>query len=149
MNPSSISFGGKSRLIGIVVFDLKNEYFSELVCALDLCCRNMGYTSVTMFSGKDAQTELDCIKRLVSIGVDGLVLCCVNNSDAVKKVIPKTLPTVTVGKRLDDFPYCGIDDYEAMKATLPKPYRLILLPVHSKSINIVCAIYTNRKPASQ
>ena len=107
--------GGKSRLVGVVMFDLKNEYFSELVCAIDANCRKSGYASVTMFSGKDVQTEIACVKRLVSIGVDGLIICAVNEADALKCIIPDLMPVVAVGNRLEGFDFCGADDFSAMK----------------------------------
>ena len=107
--------GGKSTLIGVVVFDLKNEYFSELVYAIDSCCRKLGCTSITMFSGKDKEEELFCVKKLISMGVDGLILCPINKTEALEPLKTLKLPAVTVGNRAEGIPYCGVDDLKAME----------------------------------
>ncbi len=107
--------GGKSTLIGVVVFDLKNEYFSELVCSIDNCCRKLGCTSITMFSNKDKDEELACIQKLISIGVDGLIICPINKAEALEPIKALNIPVVTVGNRAEGIPYCGISDFEAME----------------------------------
>ena len=39
--------GGKSQLIGVVVFDLKNQYFCNILTRLEGYCSTLGYLILT------------------------------------------------------------------------------------------------------
>lgn len=107
--------GGRSMLLGIVVFDLYNEYFAKLIMEMEKACREVGYSAVVMFSNQDLEQEKNCIHALYHLGVDGLVLCPLGQGqeyEAFLRSIP--LKTVTVGNRMEGFDYAGIDDFQAM-----------------------------------
>lgn len=107
--------GGRSMLIGMVVFDLHNQYFSELLMQIERCCRARGYAVVSMFSDKNEQQEIECIKELYHMSVDGIVLCSVNCGETYEKFLKSLkIPIITVGNRLENFPYVGIDNTKAM-----------------------------------
>ena len=107
--------GGKSGLVGVVLFDLKNAYFSELVTYLEESFRSVGLLPVLMFSGKDPVTEQQCIQRLCTMGVEGIVLLPVGNGAAYESERASLpVPVVTVGNRLGALPHIGIDNRRAM-----------------------------------
>ena len=56
--------GGKSMLIGVVVFDLANQYFSDMLMNIEKYCAGKSYSTVVMFTDKDPQKEIECIKHL-------------------------------------------------------------------------------------
>ena len=94
-------------LLGVVVFDLDNEYFSRLVMELEALCRGEGYSSVVMFSHKSAQQEIDCLNQLVHMGVDGIVLCPVGWGIPFARYLQGLrTPVVTVDNRLEVLPFC-------------------------------------------
>lgn len=108
--------GGKSMLIGIVVFDLNNDYFSRLVMEIETVCKAKGYSTVIMFSRKDKTAEIDCISRLVYMGADGIILCPVSyGKDYMTYLNSINTSVVTVGNKIDGIPYSGIDDFKAMR----------------------------------
>lgn len=67
--------GGRSMLIGIVVFDLNNQYFSDILMRIEEYCAKKDYSAVVMFTDKDPKKEIECIKNLYHMAVDGIVLC--------------------------------------------------------------------------
>lgn len=108
--------GGKSHLIGVVVFDLDNAYFSDLVMELEALCRPAGDCAVVMFSHKDPAREKECLQQLWFLGVDGIVLCPVSQGGGFAEFLHSLqTPVVTVGNRIQDVPFVGIDDMQAMQ----------------------------------
>ena len=109
--------GGRSMLLGVVVFDLDNEYFSRLVMELEALCREEGYSSVVMFSHKSVRQEIDCLNQLVHMGVDGIVLCPVGQGEEYLRYLQGLKSSiVAVDNRLDGLPFVGLDNRAAMKA---------------------------------
>ena len=112
-NIEKSSSGSKSMLFGIVIFNLYNEYFSRLVMEIESISKIHGYSTVIMFSDKDKASEIDCINRLIFMGVDGIILCPVTN-DSGAYLNSLNIPVVTVGNKIDEVSYSGIDDFKAM-----------------------------------
>lgn len=111
------SNGQGSMLIGVILFDLYNEFFSKLAMSLVNAAKQMGYSIIFQFSGKDAQTERTTIEYFDYIGVDGIILFSIgsNSSDYENYLRSLKKPLVLIGNRLFDLPYVGIDDRLAMK----------------------------------
>lgn len=85
------------KQVGIIVFDLKNDCFSELVTEVESNFKSRGYCTVTMISHKDKKRELDCIKKLYAVGVEGIVVCPVNRDKNFKRFLGLfNIPIVTV-----------------------------------------------------
>ena len=111
--------GGSSMLIGIVVFDLNNQYFSDIITAIERECAARDYSIIVMFSNKDSQKELECINNLYSISVDGIVLCPINSGTEYENYLTSLgIPIVTIGNKIGNIPYVGIDNYDAMCDTV-------------------------------
>ena len=111
--------GGRSMLIGMVVFDLHNPYFTELLMQMEKYCRAHGYAVVTMFSDKNEKQEIECIRELYHMSVDGIVLCPVNSGETYENYLESLqIPIITIGNRLEHFPYVGIDNEKAMEETV-------------------------------
>ena len=107
--------GGKSMLIGVVVFDLTNQYFTDLITELESNFSKKGYSIVTMFTNKDTKREIECIKTLYSMLVDAIVLCPINKGEDFEGFLHSLeIPIVTVGNRLNEFNYVGVDNRKAM-----------------------------------
>ena len=106
----------QSMLIGVVLFDLYNEFFSKLAMSLVNAARADGYSVVFLFSNKSLKEEKSAIDYFNYIGVDGIVLFSVGSDSEDYENYLKSLsrPLVTVGNRLFDLDFIGIDDYSAM-----------------------------------
>ncbi|MBR3933150.1 MAG: LacI family DNA-binding transcriptional regulator [Clostridia bacterium] len=102
--------------IGIVVFNLNNEYFSELITEIEYVLRAEGLGIVIMMSHYDKQYEIECIRNLYNMGVKGIILCSVNNGVEFENYLKLfDIPIVAVGNRVESIPYVGIDDFAAMR----------------------------------
>ena len=105
----------KPRLIGVVMFDLYNEYFSELIMYMEHEFKKLGYSIVVMFTDKNAYKERKCLRELYYMGVDGIVICPVGEGEEFCKYLKSfKIPIITVGNRVRGISYVGIDNFRAM-----------------------------------
>lgn len=113
-----VDLGGVEKTsgqIGIIVFNLNNEYFSDLITELEYALRQENLGTVVMMSHYDKQYEIECIRNLYNMGVSGIVLCSVNDGDEFKNYLDLfDIPIIAVGNNLSFLPYVGIDDFSAM-----------------------------------
>ena len=105
-----------SMLIGVVLYDLYNEYFSKLAMSLVNTARKFGYSIIFQFSGKEETNEKKALEYFDYIGVDGIVLFSIgSDSDEYKNYLASLKrPIVLIGNRLFNLPFVGIDDEKAM-----------------------------------
>ena len=101
--------------IGVVVFNLNNEYFSELITEVEYALRSEGLGATVMMSHFDKEYEIECIRNLYNMGVKGIILCSVNSGAEFENYLELfDIPIVAVGNRVQSLPYVGIDDFAAM-----------------------------------
>lgn len=106
-------------LIGVVVFDLQNQYFSDVLTMIENQCTEKGYSTVVMFTDKKPQKEINCIENLYNMSVDGIVLCPINQGEEFENfLLSLNIPIVTIGNSLNKIPYVGIDNTQSMKDTV-------------------------------
>ena len=102
--------------IGIIVFNLNNEYFSKLITETEFVLRELGFSAVIMMTHYDKQYEIECIRNMYNMGVKGIILCSVNSGDEFKNYLNLfDIPIVAVGNNIGSVPYVGIDDFCAMR----------------------------------
>ncbi|MBQ9798138.1 MAG: LacI family DNA-binding transcriptional regulator [Clostridia bacterium] len=106
-----------SMLLGVVLFDLNNEYFSKLAMSLIKAAKKFGYSIIFQFSEKNGKTEKQALEYFDYIGVDGIVLFSVGSDSEEYRNYLHTIkkPIVLIGNRLFDLPFIGIDDGMAMR----------------------------------
>lgn len=123
---------GRTKTIGIVCFDLKNNYFAELVNAIEGIAKANGYFIDLILTHGDPQMEREGIDYLDERHVDGIILFSVceiaKHTEYLKKL---QIPIVTVYNKIsDDFSFVGIDAKDAMenavKFIVSKGYRRII-----------------------
>lgn len=102
--------------IGIIVFNLKNEYFSKLITETEFILRELGFSAVIMMTHYDKRYEIECIRNMYNMGVQGIILCSVNSgSEFINYLNLFDIPIVAVGNNIGSVPYVGIDDFCAMR----------------------------------
>ena len=107
--------------IGIVIFNLNNEYFSELITEIEYALRKVKLGATVMMTHYDKQYEIECIRNLYNMGVNGIVLCSVNSGTEFENYLKLfDIPIVAVGNRVESLPYVGIDDFAAMREMTEK-----------------------------
>jgi len=108
---------GKTMTIGVVLFDLYNRSFAQIMEAVEVKSREYGYFVHLVLTDKDRLKEKKYIEHLVSRKVDGMILMTVNHEKSFDSYLKNlNIPIVTIYNRVsDDWPYVGIDDRRAMK----------------------------------
>jgi LacI family transcriptional regulator len=108
---------GKSMTVGIVVIDLYNRFFSQLVDAMEKEARENGYFSYLTLTDYQPEEEWKCLDRLASMQVDGILLFPINRGEQFESHLA-TLgrPIVSVGNMISsNWHHVGIDDRKAIE----------------------------------
>ncbi|MGE5557481.1 MAG: LacI family DNA-binding transcriptional regulator [Bacillota bacterium] len=108
---------GRTMTLGVVVFDLRNQFFAQLLSAIEAKARSEGYFSYLTLTGKDPGAERECLEHLAGRKVDGIILCSVNSGEAYVRYLKELgIPVTTVTNFLSaDFPFIGIDERQALR----------------------------------
>jgi len=106
-----------SMLIGVVLFDLYNEFFSKIAMSLVNAANTVGYSVIFQFSNKNEKSERAALEYFNYIGVDGIILFSVGSDREEFKQYLQMFkkPIVLIGNKIFDLPYIGIDDTAAMR----------------------------------
>lgn len=110
------STASNSMLIGVILFDLYNEYFSKLAMSIVNSAKKFGYSVIFQFSDKDEKSERTSLEYFNFIGVDGIILFSTGSDSKEYENYLRSLktPLVLIGNRMFDLTYIGIDDRHAM-----------------------------------
>ncbi|GAA4832451.1 LacI family DNA-binding transcriptional regulator [Paenibacillus vulneris] len=108
---------GRTMTIGVVLFDLYNRSFSQLMNSIEAASRQQGYFVDLVLTNKDPENEKKCIEHLLLRKVDGIIIFAINQGEAFNDYLKSlSIPVVTICNYVsDDWSYIGIDDREAMK----------------------------------
>lgn len=105
-----------SMLIGVVLFDLYNAFFSRLAMEFVNAAKQFGYSILFQFSDKSIDNERAALEYFDYIGVDGIVLFSVGSDSEEYANYLHSLkkPLILIGNPMPNLPYVGIDDTRAM-----------------------------------
>lgn len=108
---------GKTKTIGIVLFDLHNRSFAELLTTIEIRARELGYFVCVTFSDKNKKDEMACIDFLVNRKVDGIILLTVNKGKQFESFLSKlNIPIVTIFNLVSDkWEFIGVRERQAMR----------------------------------
>lgn len=108
----------KTRTIGIILPDITNMYFSSIVRGMMEIAEEKEYHIILTASREDRIKESENILQLLSMNVDGLLVC--QTLDTVKaemfaKVKKRKKPIVFFGRPVgfSGYNYIGFDDFDA------------------------------------
>lgn len=113
---------GKTMHIGVVVFDVNNRYFAQMISAIEIEARKHGYFVNITLHQKDKDMEKELLKRLVDYHVDGIILSPVNKGDKYGEFLKGlNTPVVVIGNKVsEDIPYVGINEEKAAEEATQK-----------------------------
>ncbi|MEH7493111.1 LacI family DNA-binding transcriptional regulator [Neobacillus niacini] len=137
---------GKTMTLGIVLFDLNNRSFAQLLNAVELKARENGYFIYVALTDKNPENEKQCIEYLASHKVDGIILFTVNHGEAFEEYLRGfSIPIITIFNYIsDNWEYVGIQERAAMRDAVGhiikkgyKKFIYICPPLkHSGKVNI-------------
>ena len=127
---SSLSTG-KTHAIGIIVFDLSNQHFTELIDAVENYYSQRGYFLYICLSRKDKNIEENLIRNLIGRQIDGIILTPIHGEPEFAQYLGKLdIPIVTTDNRLGDLPFVGADNALATELGMNEFYRNGYRTVH-------------------
>lgn len=96
---------GSRKTIAVVVTDLANPYFNDLVSEIEEQAVNRGYTVLLLLSDEDPEREKAAIDTALHAGVDGIIGVPVQGrSNPWTAVTRAGVPLVLTARALPDFP---------------------------------------------
>lgn len=130
---------GKSKMIGIVISDIKNLYFSEIVDAITRQARARGYMVCTCTHDSDCKEERRLIEMMKGYCVDGMILNCVNRGDEFKDWLDKLdMKYVILGYQLLPGSYTvGVNENKSVKDVV----RFLKAHGYHKQVFVVPPLY--------
>lgn len=113
---------GQTFNIGVVVLDVKNRYFAQMLSAIGVEAHKRGYFVNITLHGNDRETEKTQLTRLVDYHVDGIIVSSVNEGEDYRKFLDSLdVPIVSVDNKIaDGIPFVGIDQRQAMMQAAEK-----------------------------
>ena len=112
----------KKSIIGVVIADIREDFFSDLMKYLETSIRGNGYEVIFCDSEQNPETEVECIKTLVNNNIDGLILSPTDISLDYISLKQLNIPTVLVDRNIKSggFDYVGIDNFQSARNATKK-----------------------------
>ncbi len=105
---------GKTMLLGLIVADIGNPFFSVIASHLDNIIRDSNYSLVISSTNENPLRQEEHIDSMLSHRVDGLIIApCGDNG--FEKAYKTGVPLVTIDRPLPDsgLPFVGLDNIAA------------------------------------
>jgi len=89
---------GRSKVVGMIIPDLANPFFVELMCGVEETARNAGYSVIFSNSNENPAQERENLAMLYSQRVGGVVLACSDGHAAYDRMTTRRFPIVFVDR---------------------------------------------------
>ena len=127
-----------SKMVGLLVPDLRNRYFADLVSSVEGILYESGYNTLIGTSAENVERQDSFITNILGQRFDGLIVIPQGEkSDGLKALVKRKLPTVFVDRRvpgMDTIPYVVSDPRpgleEAMSTLRANGHRKIAYLAH-------------------
>jgi len=80
---------GKTHTIGMVVPDVTNPFFPEVIRGVEEAAQQAGYSIVLVNSNEDPEQERRGLQTLISMRVDGALIACCDNTTATYDLVSR------------------------------------------------------------
>lgn len=108
--------GGKSQLIGVIVTDISNPFYSSISRIIEDKASELNYTVLFSSSDEDLEHTKKLINVLINKGVDGMVIVpCDGSKDTIKELKENKIPIVLVDRHFPDLDisYSCLNNFKA------------------------------------
>jgi LacI family transcriptional regulator len=100
---------GKSRTVGVVLLDIANPFFGEMVRGAERVLRDKGYVLMVCSSDESTERELRYLRVLEEHRVDGLLIAPVEpDLKAVAALARRGIPTVLLDRDAGSLDLCSV-----------------------------------------
>ncbi|WP_347905921.1 LacI family DNA-binding transcriptional regulator [Pseudomonas purpurea] len=124
---------GRTRLIGMLMADIRNPYSIAVMHGVETACRQHGYSLVVCNTDRDDEQERQHLAALRSYNIEGLIVNTLGHHLTELRELHRELPMVLVDRKVDllDSDLVGLDNPAAVDLALnhlhERGYRDILL----------------------
>jgi len=107
---------GRTMTIGIICFDLYNNFFSQLIDIIEANAKRHEYFVNLILTHRDLNKEIEGIQYLIERNVDGIIMFPVGKGERYVEYLKSIKkPIVTLYNKISDgFAHIGVDDHNAM-----------------------------------
>lgn len=112
--------GGKTQLIGLIVTDISNPFYSAIARIVENRAEELGYTVIFSSSQEDLNNTQRLIEVLLKKGVDGLIVVpCDGSESVIKKLHDSNTPLVLIDRNFPnlDVSFSCLNNYKATVLT--------------------------------
>jgi LacI family transcriptional regulator len=89
----------ETKIVGVLVPNVQNPFFAELVCGVEECCRLAGFSVFLCNSDNDPKRQQQYMRTLLEKRVDGLLLSSAGDDEALARIFKlASVPSVTVDR---------------------------------------------------
>lgn len=107
--------GGGTKLIGLIINDLRNPYYTELAATVQMAFSSFGYATVIANSNEDPTLQNQVVVSMIEHGVSGLMIapCYGGGQEMFEDIRLAKIPTLQVLRQVDPrtdlFPFFSMD----------------------------------------
>lgn len=109
--------GSRSRTLALVVTDITNPFYAEILRGAHQAASELGYTLSLSHTQEDADIERAWIEHELA-AVEGVVLASSRMSDSTIRMLAKQKPVVVLNRRLPEVPCLLVDNARGMRRAL-------------------------------
>jgi DNA-binding LacI/PurR family transcriptional regulator len=116
-NPARIMRGGSSKMIGLMIPDVANDFYSAVAQTLSTCLDRQGYGLLLSLTEDDREREARQIRELMEARAAGVIIVPTPKPKAGSKAMLARIPHVQFLRRLPSLGniWFGIDDGPAIQ----------------------------------
>lgn len=93
----------KTNMIALLVPDITNPFFSEIVRGIERTIRIHGFNAMLFSTDEGAEREISCIRLSRHYNVDGIILCSPRLDDLnLSKLIPDIRPLALLNREIEE-----------------------------------------------
>lgn len=109
----------QSRIIGVVIEDLANPFFTEIARGIEFALHNEGYIMFLTSSNWNKIKEQEVIRKLYQNQIDGLLITPIHvNTPAFSTIKKNNLPVVLMNYRSEDTSQCFVSSDNILGAEI-------------------------------
>lgn len=98
-----------SQAIGLVMSDIENVFFAEVVSGVEAEAVNRGYSVILTNSNEDVQREHQAVTTLVERRVDGMIIApAEGNHEYLNAELPRSFPVVVINRLIEKIPFSAV-----------------------------------------
>ena len=124
---------GRTRLIGMLVADIRNPYSIAVMHGVETACRQHGYNLVVCNTDRNNEQERQHLAALRSYNIEGLILNTLGHDPDALQELHQEMPIVLIDRKVEQLhtDLVGLDNPHAVRMALEhleqQGYRDLLL----------------------